>query len=156
MVLTSTSIEKRVPTVKKAAHVRVLVIDDDIETIELIRIILEQKSFEVFTTNSARCGLEMVQENDPEVIVVDLLMPEMDGLTICKEIRKISQAPILMLSAVNRPGIISEALEVGADDYLNKPMKSSLLVAHLNKLARRERFSQPAPALGLNDGENAV
>ncbi len=142
MVPSSAGIEKRLPPVKKAGHIKVLVIDDDVETIELIRIILEPKSFEVYTTHSAKNGLEMAKDINPEVIVVDLLMPEMDGLTICHEIRQFSQTPILVLSAVNRPGIISQALEVGADDYLNKPMKSSLLIAHLNKLARRERFSK--------------
>jgi two-component system KDP operon response regulator KdpE len=74
--------------------------------------------------------------------VVDLMMPEIDGFSLCRKIREFSQVPILVLSAVNKPGITAQVLETGADDYLNKPMKSNLLVAHLNKLARRAKAVQ--------------
>lgn len=119
--------------------IKILVIDDDIETTELMQIILNPQSFDVYSTNSGLMGIEMIHQIDPEVVVVDLLMPDIDGFELCKKIREFSQIPILVLSAVNKPGIASQALEIGADDYLNKPMKSNLLIAHLHKLARRTR-----------------
>ena len=127
---------------------RVLVIDDDVETTELMQIILDPKLFEVYSTNSGLEGLELVRQLDPNVVVVDLLMPEMDGLTLCKEIRKFSRVPILVLSAINKPGIAAQALEIGADDYLNKPMTNSLLAAHLNTLVRRARLTQQEADIG--------
>lgn len=124
--------------------VRILVIDDDIETTELMQIILDPQSFQVFTANSGFEGLEMIAQVDPSVVVVDLMMPEIDGFSLCRKIREFSQVPILVLSAVNKPGITAKVLETGADDYLNKPMKSNLLIAHLNKLARRAKAVQSA------------
>ncbi len=64
-------------------------------------------------------------------------MPEMDGWQVCRSIRAISQAPILVLSAINKPGLITRVLDEGADDYLIKPVSSNVLLAHLNNLARR-------------------
>lgn len=120
---------------------RILVIDDDVETTELIKIILDPENFEVIATNSGLEGLDMLNHINPSVVVLDLMMPEIDGFSLCKKIREFSQVPILVLSAVNKPGIIAQALETGADDYLNKPIKSNLLIAHLHKLARRSKSS---------------
>ncbi len=139
MVSSSKNGKSRLASAQAGEPTRILVIDDDIETTELMRIILDPESFQVYTTNSGFDGLEMIQQIDPEVVVMDLMMPEMDGFTLCKKIREFSQVPILVLSAVNKPGIAAKVLETGADDYLNKPMKSNLLIAHLNKLARRAR-----------------
>ncbi len=118
---------------------KVLVVDDDNETTELLKVTLEPLAFEVIATNSAQEAIHLVRDQAPDVMVVDLLMPEMDGMKVCEEVRKFSTIPILMLSAVNRPDIMEKALDLGADDYLSKPMKSSVLVAHLHKLLRRAR-----------------
>ncbi len=138
--MASPSIKENNRLVKKTKQInptRILVVDDDVETTELFRIILDPEEFEVFTTNSGIDGLKMIRQLDPEVVVIDLMMPEIDGFSLCRKIREFSQVPILVLSAISKPGIVAEALEIGADDYLNKPMKSNLLIAHLNKLARR-------------------
>lgn len=139
MVSTSKNGKSRLASAQAGEPTRILVIDDDIETTELMRIILNPEAFQVYTTNSGFDALEMIQQIDPEVVVMDLMMPEIDGFALCKRIREFSQVPILVLSAVNKPGIAAKVLETGADDYLNKPMKSNLLIAHLNKLARRAR-----------------
>jgi DNA-binding response OmpR family regulator len=74
-----------------------------------------------------------------------MLMPDMDGWEVCHEIRKFSQVGILMLSAINKPGMVTQALDEGADDYLLKPMPSGVLIAHLKKLIRRNgSFRQSA------------
>ena len=121
---------------------RILIIDDDWETTELFKILLEPNQFEVITANSGQQGIELVSETDPDVIMVDLLMPEMNGFTVCDEVRKFSSVPILVLTAISKPGTLSEALEHGADDYLIKPVKSSVLTAHLKRLVRRERLNR--------------
>jgi len=121
---------------------RVLIIDDDRETTDLLRIILEPNSFDVSTANSGAEGVMAARLSRPDVIVVDLLMPEMDGLEVCRAIRQFSNAPIVVLSAYDRPGMAEQALESGADDYQIKPMTSTLLVASLHRLARRARAEQ--------------
>lgn len=123
---------------------RVLVVDDDRDTSELLKIILEPNSFEVTIANSGEDGIDLARRFDPDVMIVDLNMPDMDGLRVCQAVRQFSNTPILVLSAVNKKNIVSEALNCGADDFLVKPMVSSLLIASVNKLARRARAEQKA------------
>ena len=129
---------------------RVLVVDDDIEMTDLIKIILEPNTFEVFAANSGQDGVDLAHKIKPDVILLDLLMPGMDGWQVCKEIRKFSQVPILILSAISKPGMVARALDEGADDYLLKPMPSSVLIAHLRKLTRRAHAEQEAIQAKLN------
>ena len=124
---------------KTTESTRVLVVDDDVETTDLLKVILKPHAFDVITTNSGQEGIDLARSTSPDVMIVDLLMPEVDGLKVCNEVRQFSNVPILVLSAVSKPGIVAQALDEGADDYLTKPMKSSVLVAHLNRLARRAR-----------------
>jgi DNA-binding response OmpR family regulator len=116
---------------------KVLVIDDDIEMTDLLRIILVPEHFEVTTANSGMKGIEQSRKIRPDVIILDLLMPVIDGWQVCREIRKFSQVPIIILSAVNKPGMVARALDEGADDFLLKPVPSGVLVAHINKFTRR-------------------
>ncbi len=127
---------------QETMQTRVLVIDDDSDTTELLRIILEPRSFEVITANTGEDGINLVRKLSPDVIVVDLLMPGMDGLKVLLEVRKFSSIPILVLSAIDKPNIAENALDNGADDFLVKPMSSSVLIASLNKLIWRARIDQ--------------
>ena len=129
---------------------RVLVIDDDQAMTEMLRLVLEPNAFEVHEAHSGTEGIEATHHINPEVVVLDLLMPGMDGWEVCKEIRKFSQVPILVLSAISKPGIIAKALDEGADDYLLKPMPSSVLIAHLKRLARRARAEQETNNPNIN------
>lgn len=121
---------------------KVLVIDDDREMTDMLKVILEPNTFDVVAANSSVLGIDLVRQVKPEVVVLDLLMPDMDGWQVCKEIRKFSQVPILVLSAISKPGMVARALDEGADDYLLKPMPSSMLIAHIKKLARRAKAEQ--------------
>jgi DNA-binding response OmpR family regulator len=123
---------------------KLLVIDDDLEMTDLLKTILEPASFTVFTANSGTQGVESTRSLDPDVIILDLLMPGVDGLQVCREIRKFNQAPILVMSAVSKPGMAARALDEGADDYLLKPAPTSILIAHLKKLTRRARAEREA------------
>jgi len=133
---------KRDPLVTNDGQTRILVIDDDQAMTEMLRLVLEPNSFDVYEAHSGPEGIEATRRLNPEVVVLDLLMPGMDGWEVCKEIRTFSQVPILVLSAISKPGIVARALDEGADDYLLKPMPSSVLIAHLKRLARRARAEQ--------------
>ena len=121
---------------------RVLIVDDDNETADLLRIILEKDDFLVNAATSGREGIRLTREINPDVIVLDLLIPDMDGFAVCREVRKFSNVPIVVLSALSRPGIVTQVLDEGADDYLTKPINTNVLVACLKKLSRRARAEQ--------------
>ncbi len=116
---------------------KILAIDDDTAMTELLTLLLQSHDFEIITANSGREGIELVQEARPDIILLDLMMPDMDGWETCKKIREFSNTPIVVLSALNNPGMVASALDAGADDYLIKPVPSSLLIAHIKNLARR-------------------
>ena len=123
---------------------RVLVIDDDAAMTEMLKVTLEPREFEVMTAHTGEEGIEAAKNLCPDVIILDLFMPGLDGWQVCKSIREYSKVPILVLSAINKPGTVAKALDEGADDYLIKPVPSGVLVAHLNNLIRRARAERDA------------
>lgn len=116
---------------------KILVIDDDPATTDLLRLILQSTTSFILTTNSPREGIELARKKKPDIIMMDLMMGEMDGWDVCKEIRKFSNTPIMIISAVDVPGVVARALDAGADDYLIKPINNEILIAHINKVVRR-------------------
>ena len=122
----------------------VLIIDDDHAVTDLLIMTLEPQNFEVHTINSGSGGVEMVREINPDVVIVNLLMPGKDGWQVCREIRTFSQVPILILSGLDKPGMVERALDAGADEYLLKPVPTSVLTARLNTLVRRARAEKIA------------
>ena len=125
---------------------KVLIIDDDIAMTDLMRMMLNRESFDVVISNTGEDGIEAVKRHRPDVIVLDLLMPGEDGWQICRRIRKNSQVPIMILSALNMPGLSSSVFEAGADEFLIKPVSAGVLVAYLRKLSRRARAELDALA----------
>lgn len=115
----------------------VLTIDDDTAITELLAMLLRTHGYEVKTVNSGEEGVEAIKKYNPHVVVLDLMMPGLDGWQVCKTVREFSNVPIVILSALDDPAMIASALDAGADDYLIKPVSSSILVAHLNRLIRR-------------------
>ena len=99
--------------------------------------LLRTHGFEVVTANTGEEGIKAINDTKPHVVVLDLMMPGMDGWQVCKHVRTFSNVPIVILSALDDPAMIASALDAGADDYLVKPVSSSILVAHLNRLIRR-------------------
>ncbi len=116
---------------------QILVIDDDIAITELMSMLLKTHGFEVITTNSGAEGVKLAQSKNPNAILLDLMMPDLDGWQVCKAIRLFSNTPILVLSAINDPRMVASVLDSGADDFLVKPVPSSVLVAHIRKMVRR-------------------
>ena len=123
--------------------VKVLAIDDDSAMTELLILLLRTRGFEVYTANSGEDGIKKMRELSPDVLILDLMMSGVDGWEVCSKVRKFSTTPILILSALDTPGMVASALDAGADDYLIKPVPTSVLIAHLHNLARRARMVKP-------------
>ena len=117
--------------------IKILVIDDDAAVTDLLSLLLKSQGFDVISTNSSTDGLNLIRDEQPDMVVLDLMMPEIDGWEICRSVRSFSQVPIIILSALNDPSMIASVLDAGADDYLTKPTPSRVLVAHINRLVHR-------------------
>jgi DNA-binding response OmpR family regulator len=130
----------------KHMPLNLLIVDDDTAVTELLSLLLKMQGFDILTANRGVDGIALTRDKKPDLVLLDLMMPDMDGWAVCRELRGFSTVPILILSALNEPGKIASILDAGADDYLTKPVPSSVLVAHINKLVRRSatsRFTHP-------------
>jgi DNA-binding response OmpR family regulator len=130
---------------------KILVIDDDMAITELMSMLLKTHGFDVITSNSGAEGVKLVREKNPNVVILDLMMPDMDGWQVSKAIRSFNNVPILILSAINDPSMVASVLDTGADDFLVKPVPSSVLVAHIRKMVRRNTGSLSSLNLKKND-----
>lgn len=115
---------------------QVLLIDDDPDVAVTLRTLLRGQDFDIQPVFSGQEGIDVCRENEPDVVILDLLMPELDGWKVCERIRQFSDVPILILSALGSPGSVAQALDAGADDYLIKPVHASLLASRLRTLVR--------------------
>jgi DNA-binding response OmpR family regulator len=113
---------------------RLLIIDDNPGITDMLELVLPPEGFDVTTVNNGPDGIETTQQMEPDVIILDLMMPGVDGWTVCREIRSFSQVPILILSAVVDSDEVARAMAEGASDYLVKPARLEELVAHMNRL----------------------
>ena len=122
----------------------ILVIDNDPSTAAVFKKLLTSKDYHVLTTNSSKESLDIVQRIMLDLIILDLLMPEMDGWQLCTAIREMTRTPILIISAIESSEIITKTLNLGADDYLVKPVSSFTLLAHVKNLVRRHKTEELA------------
>jgi DNA-binding response OmpR family regulator len=127
--------------------VKVLVVDDEDHIVELARIYLTREGYEVDGVGDGSQALARFGQIKPDLVVLDIMLPGADGLEICKEIRKQSQVPIIMLTARDEVTDKVVGLEVGADDYLTKPFHPQELVARAKALLRRAHHEPDAPKL---------
>src|SRR5947199_5051786 len=126
---------------------KVLVIDDEDHIVELARLYLTREGYEVEGVGDGAEALSRFGQIKPDLVVLDIMLPGVDGLTICKEIRKQSQVPIIMLTARDEVTDKVVGLEVGADDYLTKPFHPQELVARAKALLRRAHVEPEQPKL---------
>ena len=116
----------------------VLIIDDDGENNEIMEDFLRSKGANTRIATTGRAGVQLVQELQPDLIVLDIILPDMSGLEVCRQIRAFSDVPVLMVSAFAREnGDVIRGFEQGADDYLPKPLNLEVLWARLEALLRR-------------------
>ncbi|MBQ9914786.1 MAG: response regulator transcription factor [Clostridia bacterium] len=116
---------------------RVLVVDDDRNICELIRLYLEKEGFSVTMAHDGQAALTLFKESAPSVVLLDIMLPKMDGFQVCREIRRISNIPIIMLTAKGETFDKVLGLELGADDYMVKPFDNKELVARIKASLRR-------------------
>jgi two-component system, OmpR family, phosphate regulon response regulator PhoB len=119
---------------------RVLLIEDDRDIVELVRYNLEREGFQVAAAGDGFTGLAQVRKSPPDILLLDLMLPNLSGLEICKEIRRdqaLNRLPILMLTARGEEADRVIGLEMGADDYVTKPFSPRELVARIKALLRR-------------------
>ncbi len=116
---------------------KILVVDDDQNICELLRLYIEKEGFEVRIANDGRKALEIFEEQNPDLIMLDIMLPELDGWQVCREIRKKSQCPIIMLTAKGEVFDKVLGLELGADDYVVKPYETIEVVARIKAVLRR-------------------
>jgi DNA-binding response OmpR family regulator len=118
---------------------RILVVDDEAPILELVRGYLERDGFQVETAPDGPSGLAAVRASDPDVVVLDVMLPGLDGIEVCRQLRTFSDAYVLMLTARGEEIDRIMGLTVGADDYLVKPFSPRELVARVKALLRRPR-----------------
>lgn len=126
--------------------IQVLLVDDDPDLSLMLRTLLRGQDFRIDAVYTGVEGIDSVKSQTPDVVILDLLMPEMDGWEVCQQIRDFSDVPILILSALGAPGSVARALDAGADDYLIKPVHASLLASRLRTLVRRRTAKENVQA----------
>lgn len=116
---------------------RILVIDDDERIARLLHRILRIEGHQVSEARDGREGLELTRRIDPDLIIMDIMMPGPDGIEVCRELRSWNHAPVMMLTALAGEDHEVRALEAGADDFMTKPFAATVLLAHVHALLRR-------------------
>ena len=116
---------------------RILLVDDDVNISRLVRLYLEKEGFEVTLAARGDTALEAFHRSSPALVLLDVMLPGMDGLQVLKEIRKTSKLPVIMLTAKDETFDKVLGLELGADDYITKPFENKELVARVKAVLRR-------------------
>ena len=119
------------------ALVKILVVDDDVNICELLRLYLEKENYAVLVANDGAEAVKMFAEHQPSLVLLDVMLPKLDGWQVCREIRKTSEKPIIMLTAKSETFDKVLGLELGADDYVTKPFESKEVVARVKAVLRR-------------------
>jgi len=120
---------------------RILAVDDDPNNLKMVAFLLGEEGYEVLTAGDGLTALSLVDAKNPDLVILDVMMPQMDGLQVCKRIRQTMDVPIIILSAKGETTDKVNGLELGADDYLPKPFEPSELLARVRAVLRRSEIS---------------
>ncbi len=119
------------------AKANIMVVDDEKNICELIRLYLEKEGFEVTIANNGSDAIAMIRQNRPDLVLLDIMMPVIDGWEVCRQVREFSQVPIIMLTAKGETFDKVMGLDLGADDYIVKPFDTKEVVARVKAVLRR-------------------
>ena len=125
---------------------RILIVDDELSIIKFLRANLEAEGFEVLTVMDGVQALQTFEMELPDVVILDIMMPKMDGFEVCRRIREWSQIPVIMLSARGDVDDKVKCLDLGADDYITKPFGKGELTARVRAVLRRTKLVTAVPA----------
>ncbi|GAH26449.1 unnamed protein product, partial [marine sediment metagenome] len=128
---------KKVPTMSKIRHPRILVVDDEPGVIRALQASLEANGFEILTATDGSEALEVIDKELPDLLILDIIMPKMDGFEVCRRVRQRSEIPIIMLSARQSEEDKVQCLNLGSDDYISKPFSMNEVVARVKAVLRR-------------------
>lgn len=134
-------------------RIRILLIDDDIKGLEILRLSFVRDGYEVMTANSGAEGLRQAYNHHPDAILLDRIMPGMEGLDVCRRLREMTDAVIIFLSVKGVTDDVVRGLQSGADDYVVKPCKYAEVKARLEACLRRRSASAPVQPVRLAHGE---
>lgn len=129
---------------KEGMRKKILLIDDDITSLDIVSFLFEERGFDVERCVEGFSAIESVQVNQPDVIVVDLMMPQINGIETVRRIRELglTRTPIIAFTAVDEPMLHRQAEEAGCDQVLTKPCRPEKLLEHINTLLNRPQKSQ--------------
>jgi len=130
----------------------VLVVEDDPAILDTVAYSLGREGYEVLTASDGVAALRAVRDSEPDLILLDLMLPRMSGLDVCRLVRAESSTPILMLTALNTEAEKVAGLQLGADDYVTKPFSMRELMARVQAMLRRDRLSREAAEPGILAG----
>jgi len=140
--------------VKKNVSQKILLVDDEEDILEFLSYNLEKEGFIVSTAINGKLAIQLAKKFKPDLIILDVMMPEMDGVTTCAEIRKIPELEdllILFLTARSEEYSELAGFNAGADDYVTKPIKPKLLISRINALLRRNKISEKVNDIQIGD-----
>ena len=132
---------------------KILIVEDDDTVREALSAGLESEGYEVILSDNGLDGLKQAKEEGPDLILLDLMLPEMDGLSVCRALRRNSDVPIIMLTARGTEMDKIVGLETGADDYVVKPFSLGELLARIRSLLRRTRNDKQENQMQLTSGD---
>jgi DNA-binding response OmpR family regulator len=132
-----------------AKKTTVLTADDDPQLLRLMTRNLQFEGYDVLPVSDGQQALEEIERNTPDLVLLDVMMPKMDGFTVCQRVREFSAVPIIIVTARGQDQDKVRGLDLGADDYLTKPFSVDELLARVRAVLRRSQFSAKETALGL-------
>jgi len=123
-------------------RMRILVVDDDAPSVKMISFLLREEGYQVSSSDNGLTALELIEREPPDLVILDVMMPHLDGFEVCRRIRKKRDVPVIFLSAKGETADKVTGLQLGGDDYLAKPFEPSELLARVKAVMRRaEAFS---------------
>lgn len=134
----------------------ILIADDDERYLRLMRVNLEASGYTVIDAQNGQIALELTASMEPDLVLLDLMMPELDGYAVCQKIREFSNVPIIMLTALGETENLTRGLDAGADDYVTKPVSAKELLARVRAALRRSKLSQLAYTPNFETGSLRV